>query len=63
MANNYEMIQRAMDEFVAIQQYMLTARKEGAKETYEQIKIRYATLKALLSVYGVNLETVDVIKE
>lgn len=42
---------------------MLLARKENATETYAKLKDEYLTIKALLSVSGVNLADIDKIKE
>ena len=46
-----------------IQEYMLSARKENATETYAKLKKEYLTIKALLNVSGVNLTDIDEIKE
>ncbi len=42
---------------------MLLAKKENAVETYADFKEEYITLKALLTVAGVNLTEIDKIKE
>ncbi len=42
---------------------MISAKKENATETYAKLKKEYKTIKALLSVSGVNLEDIDEIKE
>jgi len=61
--NNAEIIKNAMDDFQKIQNYMLIAREENATKTYMSLKDEYLSLKALLSVLGVNLTDIDKIKE
>ena len=63
MPTGIEVTKAALDDFKKIQEYMLLARKENAKETYEKLKDEYLTIKALLSVSGVNLVDIDKIKE
>lgn len=63
MPTGIEVIKAALDDFKKIQEYMLLARKENAKETYAKLKDEYLTIKALLSVSGVNLADIDKIKE
>ena len=58
-----EIANTAIEDFKKIQEYMLLARKENAMETYEKLKDEYLTIKALLSVSGVNLVDIDKIKE
>ncbi len=58
-----EVTKTALDDFKKIQEYMLLARKENAVETYAKLKDEYLTIKALLSVSGVNLADIDKIKE
>lgn len=41
----------------------MLARKENAVETYANLKEEYISLKALLTVAGVNLTELDKIKE
>lgn len=53
----------ALDDFAKVQRRMLLARKENATETYADLKDEYITLKALLTVAGVNLTEIDKIKE
>lgn len=60
---NLEIIQKAMDDFRKIQQYMLIAKSENATKTYESLKVEYLYLKSFLSVAGVNLTDFDIIKE
>ncbi|MDE6600978.1 MAG: hypothetical protein K2K90_02205 [Lachnospiraceae bacterium] len=63
MPTGIEVTKTALDDFKKIQEYMLLARKENAKETYAKLKDEYLTIKALLSVSGVNLADIDKIKE
>lgn len=58
-----EIMQRAMDDFMEIQDYMHLAKKENAAETYARLKRKYHNLKALLNNLGVNLTDIDEIKE
>ena len=58
-----EIMKNAMEEFMAIQEYMLLARKENASETYAKLKDRYLVLKALLNSLSINLTDIDKIKE
>ena len=61
--NNAEIIKNAMDDFKKIQNYMLIAKEENATKTYITLKDEYLSLKALLTVLGVNLTDIDKIKE
>ncbi|MCM1268885.1 MAG: hypothetical protein NC302_13365 [Bacteroidales bacterium] len=63
MPTSIEVTKIALDDFKKIQEYMLLAKKENATETYEKLKDEYLTIKALLSVSGVNLAEIDKIKE
>ena len=63
MPANIEVTKAALDDFKKIQEYMLLAKKENATETYAKLKDEYLTIKALLSVSGVNLADIDKIKE
>ncbi|MCX4307032.1 MAG: hypothetical protein OSJ69_14645 [Acetatifactor sp.] len=63
MPTGIEVTKTALDDFKKIQEYMLLARKENAVETYAKLKDEYLTIKALLSVSGVNLADIDKIKE
>ncbi len=63
MPNGLEIIKAAIDDFEDIQKYMLLARKENATETYAELKTKYLSLKAILTVAGVNLTDIDKIKE
>lgn len=63
MPTGIEVIKAALDDFKKIQRYMLWAREENAEKTYAELKEEYLTIKALLSVSGVNLTDIDRIKE
>ena len=63
MPTGIEVTKTALDDFKKIQEYMLLAREENAVETYAKLKDEYLTIKALLSVSGVNLADIDKIKE
>ena len=61
--NNAEIMQRAMDDFREVQEYMGTAKEENATKTYAKLKRKYTSLKALLNSLGVNMTDIDEIKE
>lgn len=63
MPNGLEIVKAAIDDFKDIQEYMLLAKKENAAETYAKLKKKYLSLKAILTVAGVNLTDIDEIKE
>lgn len=63
MPSGIEATKAALDDFKKIQDYMLSAKKENASETYAKLKDEYLTLKALLNVSGVNLTGLDKINE
>ena len=63
MPNGLEIIKAAIDDFEDIQKYMLLARKENATEKYAELKTKYLSLKAMLTIAGVNLTDIDKIKE
>ena len=63
MPAGIEVTKTALDDFRKIQEYMLLAKKGNAVETYAKLKDEYLTIKALLSVSGVNLADIDKIKE
>lgn len=57
-----ELMQRNVEEFARLQKYMiLTQDKDSA--AYKEMKGRYIELKIILTVSGVNLTELDVIKE
>ena len=61
--NNGEIIQRGIEEFREVQDYMILAKEEGAVKTYAKLKDKYISLKALLNSLGVNMSDIDKIKE
>lgn len=63
MPTSLEIAKNAIDDFVEIQGFMVTAREEHATETYKQLKGKYIKLKAILNIAGVNLAELDQIKE
>ena len=63
MPTGLEVTKQALDDFKKIQEYMLSAKKENATETYAKLKDEYLTLKALLNISGINLTDIDKIKE
>lgn len=63
MPSGIEVTKAALDDFAKVQRRMLLAKKENAVETYADLKEEYITLKALLTVAGVNLTEIDKIKE
>ena len=63
MPINAEIIERCINDFRDIQEYMLLAREEGSKKTYAKLKDKYLSLKAILNSLGVNLTDIDKIKE
>ncbi len=56
-----EMIQRDIEDFSRVQEWMLLLDKES--EAYKAIKRRYIDLKVILTSCGVNLTEIDRIKE
>ena len=63
MQDGWEITKAAIDDFAKIQRRMILAKKEQAVETYADLKEEYLSLKALLTVAGVNLTELDKIKE
>ncbi len=63
MPNGLEITKAAIDDFAKVQRRMILAKKENAVETYADLKEEYISLKALLTVAGVNLSELDKIKE
>lgn len=63
MPSEAEVAKLAINDFKEIQEYMSLAKKENATETYEKLKKKYLSLKAILNVCGVNLTDIDEIKE
>ena len=60
---NLEIIQKAMEDFKKIQEYMLLAKEENSPKTYDKLKKEYLYLKSFLNISGVNLTDIDEIKE
>ncbi|MCM1540641.1 MAG: hypothetical protein NC121_05205 [Blautia sp.] len=56
-----EMMQRNVEEFARLQDYMIDADKESI--SYKKMKRRYIELKVILSASGINLTELDMIKE
>ena len=56
-----EMIQKNIEEFSRLQDYMIVTDKDS--ETYKRMKRRYIELKVILTTSGVNLTELDIIKE
>lgn len=56
-----EMMQRNIEDFSRVQEWMLLADKES--EVYNSLKKRYIDLKVILSLSGINLTKLDRIKE
>ena len=56
-----EMIQKNIEEFSRLQNYMIVADKES--ESYKRMKDRYIELKVILTASGINLTELDKIKE
>ncbi len=56
-----EMIQKNIEEFARLQDYMLVAEKDS--ESYKRMKKRYIELKVILTSFGINLTEIDYIKE
>ena len=56
-----EMIQKNIEEFSRLQDYMLASEKDS--NAYRLMKKRYVELKVILNVFGINLAEIDIIKE
>lgn len=56
-----EMMQRNVEEFARLQNYMVLADKDSA--VYKVMKGRYIELKVILTVSGIDLTELDIIKE
>lgn len=56
-----EMIQKNVEEFSRLQDYMITCDKDS--ETYKKMKRRYIELKVILMSSKVNLAELDMVKE
>lgn len=60
-ATEKEMMQKNVEEFERLQDYMMSCEKES--EVYQKMKKRYITLKVILTASGINLTEIDFIKE
>ncbi len=60
-ASDKEMMQKNIEEFTRLQQYMLLAGKDSP--AYKTMRIRYVGLKVILNSSGVNLTELDMMKE
>ena len=58
-----DLVDRNIQEFLLIQEFMQNAKEEHAEHTYSNMKNRYTYLKASLTASGVNLSQLDNIKE
>jgi hypothetical protein len=56
-----EIVQKNVEEFSRLQQYMQVAGKES--EVYKLMKIRYLELKVILTSMGISLTQIDIINE
>ena len=56
-----ELMQKNIEEFERLQDYMIDTEKESA--AYRKMKRRYIELKVILTSSGVNLTELDIIKE
>ena len=56
-----EMMQKNVEEFARLQNYMIVADKES--ESYKRMKDRYIELKVILTASDINLTELDKIKE
>jgi hypothetical protein len=63
MPADLDIIKNAIDDFKKIQEYMFLAKEENAEKTYAKLKDEYLSIKAILTVAGVNLTDIDKIKE
>lgn len=56
-----EMMKVSIEEFSRLQRYMILVDKES--EAYKAMYERYVDLKAILTSFGVNMTSIDRIKE
>lgn len=56
-----EMLQKNIEEFSRLQDYMIDTEKESA--AYKKMKRRYTELKVILTASGISLTELDYIKE
>jgi hypothetical protein len=59
--SDIELIQKNVEEFSRLQNYMILCEKDSA--VYKAMKIRYIELKVILTASSVNLSELDIIKE
>ncbi len=59
--SDIELMQKNIEEFARLQDYMIDTEKESA--AYRKMKRRYIELKVILTSSGVNLTELDIIKE
>lgn len=59
--NEKEQMQKNVEEFARLQNYMVLAEKDSA--AYKAMKGRYIELKVILTALGINLTELDIIKE
>lgn len=59
--NNAEIMQKAVEDFSRVQDWMLLADKNSP--VYKAMHKRYIELKVILSSLGVNISDIDKIKE
>lgn len=59
--NEKEMMQRNVEEFARLQNYMILAEKDS--DVYKAMKGRYIELKVILTASGISLVELDIIKE
>ena len=59
--NQFELMQRNVEDFSRLQSYMSLVEKDSA--AYKTMKVRYNELKVLLTSSGMNLTELDMIKE
>ena len=55
------MMQRNIEEFERLQDYMISCEKDS--DVYKKMKRRYTALKVILTASGINLTEIDIIKE
>ena len=58
-----DIVKDSVVEFSRLQDWMISAKKNNDRETYEQMAKRYIELKVILTSAGVNLTELDKIKE
>lgn len=56
-----EMMQKNVEEFERLQDYMISCDKSS--EAYTKMKRRYTALKVILTASGINLTQIDYINE